>query len=95
LGGALPGYVGKQPGGTEDSDDLDGIVADAVDNAEWTNDQLAEFGLGAFGNDATQFWELLQAIGGADKALHYEISVQGRVLRNMLANGLEIPDGPR
>lgn len=51
--GALSADVGEEPGGAEDRDDLDGIVADTVDNAEWANDQLAELLLATLGDDAT------------------------------------------
>ena len=95
MGGALPGDVWEKPGSAEDRDDLDGIVADSVDDAERADDQLPEFGLAAFGDNATRFWKLLQAIGCADEALHHEIRIQWGVFSDVVVNRLEVPNGPR
>jgi hypothetical protein len=95
LGGALPGDVGEEPRSAEDRDDLDGIVAYSVDDAEGPDDQLPEFRLATFGDDATRLRELLQAVGCADETLHHEIRVQWRVFGDVIVNRLEVPDGPR
>ena len=95
FGGALPGDVREQSRGAEDRDDLDGIVAQAIDNAEWADDQLSELRLTALGNDSPRFWELLQTIGCADEALHHEVGIQWGILSDVGVNRLEVPNRPR
>jgi hypothetical protein len=95
LGGALPGDVGEEPGSSEDRDDLDGIVADPVDDAERADNQFTEFRLATLGDNATRFGKLLQALGCADKALYHEIRIKWGVFSDVVVNRLKVPDGPR
>ena len=95
LGGALRADGGEQPGGAEDRDDFDGIVAETVDKAEWADDQLAQLRLAALRDDPARLRTLPQAVGCMDEALHNQVGIQGRGLRNMFTNRLEVSDGTR
>lgn len=68
-------------------------MPNTIDHAVWCDDDLSDLGRIAFGYDPARLWKGSEALDGPDDAPEYQVCEEGRIFRNVPADGFKIPKG--